>query len=210
MLGKPKSGFLTTVAPSPECNPAAHAMLIEKLGRPDLYALTTQLDAQLGVGNWAFTGSVALQIHGMDLTQEKGRTPGDADVEINEYKYDSFTTNVRETPSAKGVPNALQSSFNAAGVREEHYMFGGDLKVDFLPLSLRLQQSGRRETVSGIPVLTLDVLKARKEKYGDKATVEEDLKQIKKLLELKPAAPAEPDAAPSRFGDSLPSTTLKF
>ena len=203
LLGSPERpktqvGFLKAKPPSPTHNAKAFDLLTTKLHRPDLYALATQLDDHLGPGNWAFTGSVALQIHGMALRQGPGRQPGDADVEIDQFKYDCFTREVKRMPSDNGVKNALQSSFNAAGVQEEHYMFDGVLKVDLQSLRPSKIKTVRREVVSGIPVLTLGVLKSLKEGNNGKPTAAADLQRIDTLLAFKGAA------APSQAATAQP------
>lgn len=172
-------------------------MLTNRLHRPDLYALTTQLDAQLGSDNWAFTGSVALQIHGMALTQDSGRPPGDADIEINEVNHDFFVDQVRTLATVNEASNALQSPRDADGNREKHYVFDGTLNVDLLPLERRLQNPGRRVRVGGVPVLTLEVLRANKQAYTNKESVAQDLERIDALLALRQAAPASAPAAAS-------------
>lgn len=181
-------GFLKAMPASPTRNADAYDMLTTKLNRPDLYALTTQLDDQVGVGNWSFTGSVALQLHGMNQNQGPGRPPDDADVEIDQIKFDFFTEKVKRIVGVNGVENALQRKCDANG-REEHHTFGGTLKVDLISLKPRQNETERRQLVSGIPVHSLTVLKSRKENYGDKTTAADDLQRINALLASQGVAP---------------------
>ena len=163
-------------------------MLTTKLNRPELYALTTQLDEQVGVGNWSFTGSVALQLHGMNQNQGPGRLPDDADVEIDENKFNIFTGEVKRIVSANGVENALQRKCDAKG-RVEHHTFDVELKVDLISLKPRQNKPGRRQLVSGIPVHSLTVLKSNKKNADDKATAADDLHRINALLASQGVAP---------------------
>ena len=205
-----RRGFLTTTPLRPAWYPEAHAMLVQGLNRPDLFALVTQLDEHLAPGTWAFTGSVALQLHGMALEQDRGRQPVDADIEIDQFDYRIFTEQVRCTPEANGVANALQRGSNAAGGQEEYYVFGNGLKVDLLWHKSQVEKGGlrvserprlrgierprRRVSVSGIPVLSLAELKWRKQDYTDKPTAARDLERINTLMALHAAAAAQPAA----------------
>ncbi len=81
--------------PSPEeqrANPERDAFL-SLMDRQDLVAVARFLDEQIGLSQWAFTGSTALSIHAQLAGKHLGREPGDVDVLVDSHRLNLFGTN---------------------------------------------------------------------------------------------------------------------
>ena len=191
--------------------PAAIDLLTIQLNRPDLTSLTTQLNDKLG-DRWAYTGSVALQLHSMDRIGMPGRDPVDVDFEVNCQSYDLLRDGLRSNPPG----SAMTVAVDPAGKRLEYYFFNNNLKVDLLNARpTDVARPDRRTAICGVPVLTLDVLKARKEDDLDshipaivtKAIL--DLEHIA-LLQAGNAAPAAALPPPLPVEASRVRRTLAF
>ena len=191
--------------------PAAIALLTGRLVRSDLTALTSQLNEKLGL-QWAYTGSVALQLHSMQRTGLPGRYPVDVDIEVDCNRYDQLHAGVHSNPPG----SAMTVARNLAGEPLEHYYFNNELKVDLLKASrIEVAHPARRTRIAGIPVLTLEVLRARKNNdlfshvpaIVTKARL--DLAHIALLQAGEVALPAAPQPpSPADFG--VVQRTLAF
>ena len=180
-------GIFTAGPDLMELDPAARDLLLTKLNRPDLAALAAQLNSQVGASHWTFTGSVALQIHSMVRTGTPGCLSVDAGVELDPLSHALFSNNFRN----ETADNALQAVHGENSGKHDRYSFDQQLNVDILKVKRQDQKRpGRRQIISGIPVLTLDSLRLCKEsdledsRPAIKNKARQDLAQIVHLLQI--------------------------
>ena len=161
-------------------------------------------------GDWAFTGSVALNIHAASLEGTMARPFQDADIQLDHKVFRSFVDQLDAKAGSHFTPPAKGSG-------DQHYRFG-DMAIDFVEKKLRMNPAlSESEMISGIRVLTLDALRLNKRNSACDFNTEtvkkaqDDLLIIKRLLETKrlqqgPVA-AESNARPRAAYDA-PLTEL--
>ena len=139
-------------------NLASTKFLVERLQAPVLAQLVVYLQRELPSA-WAFTGSVAMNIHAADLDGRKIRDFADADVQIDENPFAAFER-AQANPSSGGLLTPPTPGGIVGG--NMHYHFNG-LAVDLVK-NKRTTAPGlsEQETVAGIPVLSLAALRRRK------------------------------------------------
>jgi hypothetical protein len=106
--------------------------------------------------SWAFTGSVALNLHAAKINQKTARDYADADIQLDPASYDTLVDKCRARGSREPiVPPAPRSG-------DTHYRFDG-MDVDLVKGELgKAPVWTERELIDGIPVLSLEALKAHK------------------------------------------------
>lgn len=168
-------------------------------------------------GDWAFTGSVALNIHAVSLEGAMARPFQDADIQLDHKVFRSFVDQQGTKAGSQFIPPT-------EGSGDQHYRFG-DMAIDFVEKKLRMNPAlSESETIAGIRVLTLDALRLNKKNSACDFNAEtvrkaqDDLLIIERLLETKrlqqgPVA-AESDAPPHAAFDApltgLASRSLDF
>ncbi|MBC7512965.1 MAG: hypothetical protein H7234_00835 [Herminiimonas sp.] len=142
-------------------NLASTRFLVDRLQAPALAPLVVYLHRELPSA-WAFTGSVAMNIHAAHLDGRKVRDFQDADVQIDDTAFDSFE---RKQMHAHG--DSLFTRPLADGSCDAHYRFNG-MPIDFVR-NKRGTPPGlsEQETIADIPVLSLAALKRRKKMDRD-------------------------------------------
>lgn len=150
------------------------------MGRPDLMKLAKIFNDKCQ-GNWAFTGSVALQIHGYfrQIETAKNRKPVDVDIMTTE----DGKNNLCHTATASGEDK------RAGPCRGNPFNFKDDgVKVDVLTApgkkSAVANKLGQVEWIEGVPVLSLTALKESKEMALDSAENEAETKKAQSDIAL--------------------------
>lgn len=184
-------------------NLASTKFLVERLQAPVLAQLVAYLHRELPSA-WAFTGSVAMNIHAADLDGRQIRDFGDADVQIDENRFAAFERALADPSS--GALLALPAPGGVGG-GDMHYRFNG-LAVDLVK-NKRTTAPGlsEQETVAGIPVLSLAALRRRKmqdSQIGIDPTragkARNDLVLLDQLISKRDAALAAPTATAQYSG----------
>jgi len=192
---------------APVIDPAIAAGFIARhLKNQDLVDMVTALDKQFS-GYWAFTGSVALNIHAAELDGKIARPFHDADILIDRNNYQSFCA--RQLDEGKRNPAFLNPGLESGD--RTHYKFK-QMLVDFVcPDTDRKKIKDQIELVSNIPVRSLRFLIGSKKcDLGDSFQPERDKKAridvpiLERLLEKKAARDAL-DIAGAQAGSMQPA-----
>ena len=131
--------------------------LVERLGSPTLAQLVVHLHRELPSA-WAFTGSVAMNIHAAHIDGCKIRDFQDADIQIDDTAFASF-----ERKQVTAGSDALFTRPPRDDSGDFHYGFNG-MPIDFVKDKRgTLPALSERQMIAGIPVLSLAALKQRKE-----------------------------------------------
>lgn len=138
--------------------------LLRALGRPELIPFSKVMNEVFGPSGWAFTGSVALTLHAQALNQEHSlvaRVPGDVDILVDPRKAQKISL-------MSGVVSKCISNLEGQNACRNYSSFefqvpGGEkLSVDQLS-NPKFGDLDGVESISGIRVVTLAELQARKE-----------------------------------------------
>ena len=186
----PDDGFSTPVRATgmPEAdeieNLRSTKFLHRYMNNPVTLSKLTAYFSREASSSWAFTGSVALNLHAAQLTKRTVRNCADADIQIDSNSYDNFVDKIRARGSQEPIiPPAMGSG-------DTHYQFDG-MDVDLVRGELGKDPVWTaRDTIEGIPVLSLKALKAHKiaaargphEEGIEKAR--KDLVEIEKLIDI--------------------------
>ncbi len=187
--------------------------IVEHLKSQVLADLKLELDRQFH-GGWAFTGSVALNVHAAALDGEMARPFQDVDVLVN--------VTDRQVFAAKQLTDQRNPAFLNPGVESgdpTHYRFKGIL-VDMVDSgSMRKKVRMQSEEVCGVPVKTLKLLIDAKIAFAEPTETgalpmraQKDLAILERLRDKKAAASnttlptTSPDASPFKAS----RRTLKF
>ncbi|NDP60100.1 MAG: hypothetical protein GZ090_12180 [Oxalobacteraceae bacterium] len=176
------------------------------MGRHDLMELAKLFNDQCQ-GHWAFTGSVALQMHGYDrqVEEAKNRMPADVDMMTTE----NGKNNLCHTATASGDDN------HAGPCRGNPFHFEGDgVKVDVLTAprnkSAVASKLGQIAWIEGVPVLSLTALRESKEIALDSAANNAETRKAQSdiaLIDLLLEKPALTHTSTALLASTSPATT---
>lgn len=150
--------MFNTPSPIKKLPPGTETFLAQNMNRPDLAPLMFFLMKEFA-GNWAVSGSVALQMHAIhqDALNAMTRMPADVDIVMPSQKVDSLQEILRKNNYASQIERSPFSD-NPSTIRFN------DLKVDVL-------RAGRGNFgnlvntvhIGGLPILSLKQLIASKQ-----------------------------------------------
>ena len=191
-------------------NRASTRFLVDRLQSPALAQLVVHLHRELPSA-WAFTGSVAMNIHAADLDGRKIRDFADADVQIDEDAFAAF-----ERRQAVPFGDSLLTPPAAAGSGDAHYRFNG-LAIDLVKNKRGTYPAlSAQETIAGIPVLTLAALRHRKAAdcdhgfdFARAAKARRDVPLLDDLISRRQAAQAGRTAVAENSGATDQDTKRK-